>query len=172
LAAGRLGRAWRQLLARDGALRMPRPAGCTEAGQALIRPDLPDSWRLVEGGSLEALLEQDRLAGFDRAEGLIRLTLLRRGPEEQVLLLTNHHLLLDGWSVPVLLRELSALYRGEPLPDPFSWRQYLAWRQRQDRPAAEAWWREQLAAVEAPSRLDLPLPAAPAEGLGEAVHPL
>jgi amino acid adenylation domain-containing protein len=50
---------------------------------------------------------------FDLGRGpLFRASLLRLGPEEHVLLLTMHHIISDGWSMGVLVRELGQLYRG------------------------------------------------------------
>ena len=103
---------------------------------------------------------------FDLAAGpLFRATLLRLGGEEHVLLLTLHHIVSDGWSLEVLLRELSALYAaftggGEPpLPDlPVQYADYAVWQREQfGGPALEgelAWWRERLAG--APALLELP----------------
>src|SRR5882762_7363367 len=59
--------------------------------------------------------------GFDLARGpLLRATLLRLGEEDHVLLFTMHHIVSDGWSAGVLVREVSALYgaylRGEESP--------------------------------------------------------
>src|SRR3546814_5187520 len=99
-------------------------------GLAVLRPAPAESWELADSGTADELIARDRLAGFDPSQGLIRLTLLDCGPREQVLLLSNHHLLLDGWSLPVLLHELAALYEGSPLPPAFAWQRYLAWRER------------------------------------------
>ena len=74
-----------------------------------------DATGLTEAGlaaRVTAVLE----APFDLERGpLFRAHLLRRGAEEHVLVVGGHHTVLDGWSVGLLLREASALYRGEPL---------------------------------------------------------
>ncbi|WP_307826554.1 amino acid adenylation domain-containing protein [Streptomyces pactum] len=110
---------------------------------------------------------------FDLAAGpLLRLELLRTGEEEYVLLAAMHHLVSDGWSVKVLLSELSALYEafaaGRPSPLPALAVQYgdfATWQQRElgrEALAADlAYWREHLAG--APEALalhtDRPRPA-------------
>ena len=73
---------------------------------------------------LEHLVRAEARAGFDLEAGpLIRGRLIRLGEEEHALLITMHHIVSDGWSMEVLIRELSALYgafaRGEedPLPE-------------------------------------------------------
>src|SRR5262249_58044821 len=89
------------------------------------------------------------------APPLIRFTLVRMGETEHRLVLTNHHLLLDGWSTPVLVQELLALYRergdAAALPRLAPYRDYLAWLARQDRAAAVAAWRGTLAGRAGPA---------------------
>ncbi len=60
---------------------------------------------------------------------LVRATLLRTGPDEHILMLTIHHIIADMWSVEVLLGELTALYRSEPLaPLAIQYADYAAWQ--------------------------------------------
>ncbi|MGI5430034.1 amino acid adenylation domain-containing protein [Streptomyces sp. CA-179760] len=104
------------------------------------------------------LLDEDRALGFDPATPpLLRCTLIRTGERRHRLLVTHHHILLDGWSVTVLLRELLALYAADgdpavlaPVPP---YRTFLEWLGRGDRTAAEAAWRDALADVTEPTRL-------------------
>ena len=105
-------------------------------------------------------------APFDLAAGpLLRAALLRLGPAEHVLLLTLHHVVADGWSMDVLLRELSGAYgaisRGEApaLPAlPVQYGDYAAWQrgwlQGEVLEGQLAYWREALAGL--PEALDLP----------------
>ncbi|MGD9484520.1 amino acid adenylation domain-containing protein [Streptomyces sp. TRM70308] len=99
----------------------------------------------VSDGPVEEVLAADLAEPFDLAAGpLLRLTVLRRGPERADLVLTSHHVLSDGWSAPRLLTELFALYtarvRGAapdlPAPVPFS--DYLRWRADHE-PDLAAW---------------------------------
>ncbi|HEX2078792.1 MAG TPA: amino acid adenylation domain-containing protein, partial [Longimicrobium sp.] len=81
---------------------------------------LPEDERRAEAGRLAAEASRHR---FDLARGpLFRASLVRVGDDEHLLLLNLHHAIGDGWSVGVLLEELSALYgafsRGEPSPLP------------------------------------------------------
>ena len=107
---------------------------------------------------LEEIAAQERAEHFDLATPpLIRFTLIRLAPDEHRLLLTSHHILMDGWSTPVLIRELLALYAnrgdGSSLPPVTRYRDYLRWIAAQDRSAALAAWREALAGLEEPTRL-------------------
>ena len=119
---------------------------------------------------------------FDLGRGpLLRAALLRLGAEEHVLLVTMHHIVGDGWSIGVLVRELGALYaafgtgRPSPLPElAIQYADFAAWQRRRlsgGLLASElAWWRGELAglppALELPA--DHPRPAVPS-GRG-AVH--
>ncbi|MGW6919207.1 amino acid adenylation domain-containing protein, partial [Kitasatospora sp. NPDC054939] len=107
-------------------------------------------------GAERAEAEADRLAAkeharrFDLAEPpLLRFTLLRLAPGRHRLLMTTHHILLDGWSTPLLVRDLLALYEHDgdaaALAPVTPYRHYLGWLARQDRAAAEDAWREALA---------------------------
>jgi amino acid adenylation domain-containing protein len=103
---------------------------------------------------------------FDLAAGpLFRVSLLRLGAEEHVLLIAQHHVVSDGWSMGVLYRELSALYeaygdgRESPLPElGVQYADYAVWQREQLEGAALerqlAYWRERLAG--APELLELP----------------
>jgi amino acid adenylation domain-containing protein len=103
---------------------------------------------------------------FDLAAGpLFRASLLRLGADEHVLLLAQHHIVSDGWSMGVLYRELSALYaayrqgRESPLPElGVQYADFAVWQREQLEGAALerqlAYWRERLAG--APELLELP----------------
>ncbi|MFC9662402.1 amino acid adenylation domain-containing protein [Nocardia sp. NPDC127606] len=97
-------------------------------------------------------------APFDPARPpLVRFHLVRTGVDTFQLLITNHHLVLDGWSMPLLIHELLALYISDgdtaELAPPRSYREYLQWLQAQDRDAATAAWRETLAGIDSPTRV-------------------
>jgi amino acid adenylation domain-containing protein len=100
-------------------------------------------------------------APFDLAmEPLLRLTLVRDPDESpRALLFSIHHLIADGWSLSVLVQELSALYAGDPLaPLPITMADYAAWERQwltgPERSRQLAYWRTQLA--DAPALLELP----------------
>ncbi|MGH3862147.1 amino acid adenylation domain-containing protein [Actinokineospora sp.] len=84
---------------------------------------------------------------------LIRFALLAEAPDRHRLVITNHHIVLDGWSMPLLVSELFALYAGTPLPAATPYRDYLAWLTRQDQGAAESAWRNAMAGLDGPTRV-------------------
>src|SRR5439155_19740313 len=68
----------------------------------------PDPRRQAEAARL---VQEEARWPFDLAQApLVRATLLRLAPDEHVLLLSLHHIISDGWSMRVLLRDLAALY--------------------------------------------------------------
>jgi non-ribosomal peptide synthetase component F len=128
---------------------------------------------------LRALAEEERLAQarlvatveaqqpFDLARGpLLRVALVRLNDQEQIAQLTLHHIVADGWSIGVLIRELAALYEafqaGRPAPLPelaVQYTDFAVWQRRwllAEGALAEqlGYWRRQLAG--APTSLDLP----------------
>ncbi|MGH3660501.1 MAG: non-ribosomal peptide synthetase [Micromonosporaceae bacterium] len=113
-------------------------------------------WREVTGADARKVMDEDRALRFDMERPpLARATLVRGagGAGGDDLLLTFHHILLDGWSMPVLARELAALCAGRPLPAPAPYRAHLAWLRRQEQGAAESAWRQALSGLERPALL-------------------
>ncbi|MFJ3929961.1 condensation domain-containing protein, partial [Streptomyces sp. NPDC090029] len=106
--------------------------------------------------ALARFVAEDRARRFDPAQPpLLRLGLAALGPDHHTLVLTTHHLLMDGWSMPLMVRELFQLYerggddRGMPAAPPY--RTYLAWLAGRDQDAAREAWRGYLAGLEAPT---------------------
>ncbi|MEU1473798.1 amino acid adenylation domain-containing protein [Streptomyces sp. NPDC005760] len=161
--AGRLRAAWQALLDRHPNLRAAfrRRKGGAPVQVVPHRATLP--WTETDVDSEDAwsrLLDADRDRGFDPATPpLIRCTLAHLADGRHRLLVTHHHILLDGWSVSVLVRELLALYAQDTdLPPAPAYRDFLEWLGRQDRTAAENAWRTALDGVTAPTRLAPPHP--------------
>jgi hypothetical protein len=120
------------------------------------------------------LVESDARRPFDLSAGpLVRALLLRLTPEEHVLQLTLHHILSDGWSLPVLYRDLGTLYQahatGRPAalsPLAIQYADYAVWQRRWfSGPVVEeqlGYWRGRLAGLtELRLPTDRPRPAVP-----------
>ncbi|WP_416349058.1 condensation domain-containing protein, partial [Mycobacterium xenopi] len=80
-----------------------------------------------------------------------RAALIRVSEHQHRFVLTNHHIVLDGWSKPILLRELFASYHGHRLPAPPPYRSFVRWLADRDRAAAHAAWREVLDGFDTPT---------------------
>ncbi|HEX7239407.1 MAG TPA: amino acid adenylation domain-containing protein, partial [Longimicrobiaceae bacterium] len=145
----------------------------------VIHADAPVALEVVEVAGeeeVERLAEEEALRPFDLARGpLLRSTLLRLGEEDHVLLFTLHHIVSDGWSMDVLVREVSALYAASvrggsaELPElPVRYVDYAVWqRERLAGPVLEeqlGWWKARLAG--APPLLELPTDRPRAAGTG------
>ncbi|RKN60370.1 amino acid adenylation domain-containing protein [Streptomyces klenkii] len=148
----------------------------------VVRRDAPLAWQDIDltylaPDAAEAravdLTDADWARGVDiRRPPLLRFTALALGPARHRLIVTAHHIILDGWSFALLFRELFTLYgqHGEAtaLPPVHPYRDYLAWLGRRDRPTAERAWRAVLDGVGEPTYL-APAGPAPAGGTCEDV---
>ncbi|WP_347556843.1 non-ribosomal peptide synthase/polyketide synthase [Robbsia sp. KACC 23696] len=110
--------------------------------------------------ALDALARAELARGFDLAcPPLQRIVLVRTGAQRHHLIWTHHHLLLDGWSVSMLMGEVLRHYDGHTLSAPTGrYRDYIAWLQARDEQAGEAYWRGVLAQMGEPTRLAASLP--------------
>ncbi len=109
-------------------------------------------WR--ESDDLDAVLAEELAHPLDPANPpMFRAALVRMGPELHRLVLTYHHILVDGWSTPIMVSELFGLYAGTELPAATPYRDYLEWLRDQDREAAGESWRQALAGIEQPTRI-------------------
>ncbi|HEU5331337.1 MAG TPA: amino acid adenylation domain-containing protein [Actinocrinis sp.] len=108
--------------------------------------------------------ERDRLLGAERTRRfdlerppLVRFALIRLADDRHLLALTHHHIVLDGWSLPVLFAEIFGLYaqRGDSsrLPAPPRFGDYLAWLADRDADAARQAWRRALDGLSEPTLL-------------------
>ncbi len=144
--------AWKRVVARHPILRTAFvQAGASKPHQVVLEDvDLPwqdCDWR-DEGADEQAkrlrdLLDDERRRGFDLAQPpLMRLTLARTGEAQYRLIWTTHHLLVDGWSWPLIFSELSALYADPDaaLPQVCGYREYIDWLKDRDWNRDKQFW--------------------------------
>ncbi len=127
----------------------------------LIPADPVAPWRYVELGAcngtdpdeqIQRLCAAERAAVGDLADQpAFRVALIRTAEERHRLVLTNHHIVLDGWSMPILLGEIFARYHGQRLAAAGSYRRFVTWLADRDLDAARAAWREVLAGFDTPT---------------------
>jgi amino acid adenylation domain-containing protein len=158
--------AWRRILERHTALRTRFLWKKQEEPVQVVLRDvkLPievEDWRgRPESDRDEALrvrMEAERRRGIalDRAP-LLRVALFRTAEDSHIFLLTAHHLLMDGWSLPLLLGELTECHealrhgRDPQLPPARPYGEYIAWLGSRDPAASERFWRSRLAGVSLP----------------------
>ncbi|MEC4019670.1 non-ribosomal peptide synthetase [Streptomyces sp. H27-D2] len=177
LDAARLKASAAALMARHPALRTGFTHRKTGEPVQVVHRDVPVSWHeidLRQLGSGPAETRADELADQDRALGvhlgkppLLRHTLITLAPRHHRLILTAHHIVVDGWSFTILFDELFALYAQESsgpaprvevslLPPARPYRDHLLWLAGRDRPAAEHAWRTTLAGLQDPTLIAPP----------------
>src|SRR6185369_12535944 len=128
--------------------------------------DLSDLDQRSQAEIGERMKREEASAGFNLSTGpVLRAKLIKQGAEDHLLLVTMHHIVSDGWSIGVLVKEFSALYeayrRGEesPLPElPVQYADYALWQREwlQGEVLDEQlrYWEEKLAG--APAMIELP----------------
>jgi surfactin family lipopeptide synthetase C len=162
--------AWAQVVDRHAILRSAFSMRNSERPLQAVFRGLPLEFRRDDWRQLLVSERDQRLAEFlnsDRAQGvdllkppLVRCVLLRLAEKLHVFIISFHHILLDGWSLSLLIQEMFDLYRrrvvGEipALPSTRPYSDYIAWLQRQDTAAPESYWRKTLAGFRAPVQLD------------------
>jgi amino acid adenylation domain-containing protein len=155
-------RAWQTLVRRHDALRVS--FHWDGAGQPIqrVQSQAIASVMVVDAThDLDALCRQERETPFDlRSAPLMRIVLVRLPGESHALIWTHHHLILDGWSVGILVQDLIRIYNAECEPravpaDPpvRSFAPFVRWLMRQDQRATLAYWRDQLAGFRQPTLL-------------------
>ncbi|WP_445252994.1 amino acid adenylation domain-containing protein [Nodularia sp. NIES-3585] len=136
--------------------------------QVEVKVDTRD-WRELspqeQQGQLETFLHSERQQGLQLSDApLMRLYLLRGDENTYQFVWCHHHILLDGWSLPLVFKDLFEFYQtisqGESLalPPTISYRNYIAWLQQQDRDLATEFWRQKLQGFSAPTPLTVDKP--------------
>ncbi len=185
LDAAVLERSFRDLIARHESLRTTFPEG-----KVVIAPDLDTAslevidlrLELNSSSTARRIVHDEAGYIFDLATGpLFRAILLRLSGTDHILIVTMHHIVSDGWSLALLIREVSTLYAAYTggLPSPLAplkiqYSDFAYW-QRQELQGdlldkQLSYWKESLSG--APQLLNLPadFPRPPAQGFEGAIH--
>jgi non-ribosomal peptide synthase protein (TIGR01720 family) len=124
----------------------------------LTDPEMP--WRYVEldatgvdaAEQIAQVCAAERAAVCDlAAQSPIRAVLIRTAPDVHRFVLTNHHIVLDGWSLPLVLAEVFAGYHRQRLPAAVPYRRFVSWLAERDLQAARAAWGAVLAGFDTPT---------------------
>ncbi|MFD6198493.1 amino acid adenylation domain-containing protein [Mycobacteriaceae bacterium NPDC060252] len=118
---------------------------CTQFGEPIqiIPADAAICWQYAEVGSageIDRLCAAERAAVCDLDKPTFRAALIRTEGHHHRFVLTFHHVVIDGWSLPILLQEIFASYFGQHLSAPVPYRSFVGWLADQDRDAARAAW--------------------------------
>ncbi|MEU1473575.1 amino acid adenylation domain-containing protein, partial [Streptomyces sp. NPDC005761] len=167
----------RMVLDRHTALRSSFRRTAAGRPVQVVVADAPLPWREVDlthlpeperAADAAEILEKEYRERFDLARPpLLRYVLIRLAADRWRLVLTNHHIVLDGWSLPILVRELLGFYAApgsaDQLPRVRPYRDYLGRLAAQDQDAAHEAWRQALSGLEGPT-----LAGPPQSGPGSA----
>ena len=167
-----LQQAWLQTIARHAVLRTAFLWDGLDEPLQVVRQQVELPWRSLDWcglddigqmAKLDEFLECDRTQGFNLDQApVFRLTLIYLGDDTYRFVWSSHHLLFDGWSLPLIWQDMltcygSLLQKTVPQFAPVRpYRDYIAWQQEQDPSTAESFWRTQLKGCSEPT----PLPAA------------
>src|SRR5262249_44488555 len=130
----------------------------------IIPADPVAPWRYVDlDGVADSEEQVQRVCATERAavcdiaeQPAFRAALIRTAADRHRFVLTHHHIVMDGWSLPILLREIVAGYHGQGLAAAASYRSFIAWLAGRDLDAAHAAWREVLAGFDTPTLVGPP----------------
>lgn len=176
--------AWQQVTNRHTILRTAFVWDNLESPVQVVgqQVELPLHWHDWQALSFDE--QTEKLSGFiaaDRAQGfnlshapLMRINAFQLSRDRYRIVWSHHHILLDGWSLPLLLREWIACYQGAcgqtidrpadrpaslqnpaNLGEAYPYRDYIAWLQQQDLAAAKQFWKARLAGISAPTPLGI-----------------
>ena len=164
-------RAWQRVVERHTILRssfhwkdLEKPLQVVHRNLGLLftTHDWRDVPRAEHHARLRDFLRDDEEQPFDLSDGpLLRLTLIRLEDDVHEFIWTCHHLLLDGWSLSLVLKEVFGLYESFckdqelELDAAIPYRDYIAWLQQQDLKKAERFWRETLRGFHSPTPLPI-----------------
>ncbi len=188
LDAGLFRRAWERLVERHEALRTAFLWEGLDESRQVVRREVSLPWQELDWSGLAA---EEREPCFEElrhrerhtplpldSAPLMRFSLIRLDDEIRFIW-TAHHLLLDGWSLPLLVQELGSVYAAlregrEPasatLPPARPFSDYVVWLQKQDMPRAEPFWRGELVGFSSPNSLGVTRPVRAEGPSGQAEH--
>ncbi len=167
-------KAWQQVIDRHPALRttffwenlpeLDKPLQIVNTGVQL--PYDHQDWRALSSNEqeeqLDVFLQTDRKQGFDLTQApLLRISIMNTREDEYYIILSYHHLVIDGWSLSIILKEVFAFYEAYRdgynlhLLQPRSYRNYITWLQQQNLSKAEAYWHQMLQGFTAPTPLGI-----------------
>jgi thioesterase domain-containing protein/acyl carrier protein len=162
-------RSWQQVMKRHSLLRTsfvwknqaePLQVVLKEIQVPLTRQDWRGFSASQQQENLEAYLKEDRLRGFQLTKApLMRLALFAIDDSTYQFVWSHHHILMDGWCLPLILKEFLEFYEAFGKDEDLQlapsrpYRDYIIWQKQQDLSQAEKFWRKMLQGFKRPTPL-------------------
>ncbi len=159
--------AWQQVIERHPVLRTAFVWEGLNTPLQLVYPQVKLPWVQLDWRASTPNEQQEQLAAFRQAEQeqgvdlkqapLMRCALIQFADETHQFIWSYHHLLMDGWCLPILFKEILAFYeafcqgRSLFIEQPRPYRDYIAWLQQQSLVEAETFWKQELIGFTAPT---------------------
>jgi amino acid adenylation domain-containing protein/non-ribosomal peptide synthase protein (TIGR01720 family) len=163
--------AWQQVVERHAVLRSFFIWDDREQPIQIVCRSVNLPWQQHDWRAMTSTVQQERLETFltsDRQESfilnqapLMRCALIQLTENTYQFVWSHHHLLMDGWSLPIILKEVFAGYEAKyqsiewHQDSPRAYHDYIAWLQQQNMATAESFWREKLQGFVAPTPLSV-----------------
>ncbi|WP_231744927.1 condensation domain-containing protein, partial [Mycobacterium sp. IS-1590] len=128
----------------------------------IIPRDAEAGWRYVELATdadeqAQHVHAAEREAVFDLAESpAFRVALIRTAADRHQIVITSNHILMDGWSLSIVLQEMFVSYYGQRLPAAVPYRRFFTWLADRDHDAAQTAWRRVLDGFATPTLVAAP----------------
>lgn len=169
LDVGAFESAWQKVVARHSVLRTLFVLENRQTPLQVVLKQVNLPWQNLDWRSLSTTQQQQELSQllqaqrqegfkFDRAP-LMGCTLIRLDEVNYQFIWSFHHILLDGWCLPIIFKEVLNFYEAEAkgetayLPAPLPFKNYIAWLKAQDKETAIAFWQQQIQGFSAPTPL-------------------
>ncbi len=171
LDVGAFAEAWQRVVDRHAALRTSFSFEDSEKlwqtvhSQASL-PFQQHDWRKLSASEqqerLDQFLKDDSVSGFDLSRApLLRVAVLQTGDRAFWIVVSNHHIILDGWSMSQLRKEVSQIYNSHvggkqvDLAPVHHFGEYLEWLDKRNPSEAESFWRQELSDFSGPHYLPI-----------------
>jgi len=161
--------AWEKVVERHSVLRTLFLWEKREKPLQIVRKkvDLPwnyQDWRNLspreQQQRLDLLLQTERQQGFElKVAPLMRCLMIQLSDQTYKFLCNHHHIILDGWSMPIIYQEVLGFYeagiqgKSYHLPLPHPYQDYIVWLQQQNPSVAESFWQRTLEGFMTPTPL-------------------
>ncbi|NEP37202.1 condensation domain-containing protein, partial [Moorena sp. SIO3B2] len=162
-----LKKSWQQVVQRHGVLRTMFVWEGRKQPLQVVRKQVDLPWSYLDWQELSSTEQQQKLETFlreDREKGfqlnkapLMRCILIRLGDQTYKLIWSIHHILIDGWCFPIIVKEVLSYYESFNqgnrcnLPPVRPYQDYILWLQQQNKAEAEEFWRRSLQGFTVPT---------------------